>query len=152
MICADFRFELGNDDAMPKELFTAKHMRRLVDVMHSRAHAAGRRAQPTFHGGQHEGTRIDGIMMDPRLFTAMTVATTTPIAGLPGHSLLKVALDMDTTAQQVTTAADRGGQQQAPALQSLAHRWFLHQRAVLGASPMDSYRDMQDDLVRQSRQ
>ena len=35
-------------------------------------------------------------------------------------------------------------------MQYLAQPWFLHQRAVLGASPMDSYRDVLDDLVRQS--
>ena len=33
----------------------------------------------------------------------------------------------------------------------LAQLWFLHQHAVLGASLMDSYRDVLDDLVRQSR-
>ena len=32
-----------------------------------------------------------------------------------------------------------------------AQPWFLHQRAVLRASLMDSYRDVLDDLVRQSR-
>ena len=36
-------------------------------------------------------------------------------------------------------------------MQYLAQPWFLHQRAVLGASLMDSYRDVLDDLVRQSR-
>ena len=39
----------------------------------------------------------------------------------------------------------------ASAVQYLAHPWFLHQRAVLGASLLDSYRDTLDDLVRQSR-
>ena len=28
--------------------------------------------------------------------------------------------------------------------------WFLHQRAVLSASPLDLHRDVLDDLVRQS--
>ena len=36
-------------------------------------------------------------------------------------------------------------------MQYLAQPWFLHQRAVLGASLMDSYRDVLGDLVRQSR-
>ena len=36
-------------------------------------------------------------------------------------------------------------------MQYLAQPWFLHQRAFLGASLMDSYRDVLDDLVRQSR-
>ena len=36
-------------------------------------------------------------------------------------------------------------------MQYLAQPWFLHRCAVLGASLMDSYRDMLDDLVRQSR-
>ena len=31
------------------------------------------------------------------------------------------------------------------AVQYLAQPWFLHQRAVLGASLMDSYRDVLDD-------
>ena len=87
---------------MPKELFTAKRMGHLLDVMHSRAHAEGRKAEPTFRGGQNEGTRIDGIMADPSLFTAVTAAAVTTIAGLPGHSLLKLTLGMDTTTQQVT--------------------------------------------------
>ena len=49
------------------------------------------------------------------------------------------------------TAADPGAQQVASAMQYLAQPWFLHQRAILGASLMDSYRDVLDDLVRQSR-
>ena len=36
-------------------------------------------------------------------------------------------------------------------MQYLAQPWFLHQRAVLGASLMDSYRNVLDDLVRQLR-
>ena len=36
-------------------------------------------------------------------------------------------------------------------MQYVAQPWFLHRRAVLGASLMDSYRDVLDDLVRQSR-
>ena len=50
-----------------------------------------------------------------------------------------------------STAADPGAQHVASAMQYLAQPWFLHQRAVLGASLMDSYRDVLDDLVRQSR-
>ena len=49
------------------------------------------------------------------------------------------------------STADPGAQQVASAMQYLAQPWFLHQRAVLGASLMDSYRDVLDDLVRQSR-
>ena len=49
------------------------------------------------------------------------------------------------------TSADPGAQHVASAMQHLAQPWFLHQRAVLGASLMDSYRDVLDDLVRQSR-
>ena len=51
-----------------------------------------------------------------------------------------------------STAADPRAQQVASVMQYLAQPWFLHQRAVLGASLMDSYRDVLDDLVRQSRQ
>ena len=36
-------------------------------------------------------------------------------------------------------------------MQYLAQPWFLCQRAVLGASLMDSYCDVLDDLVWQSR-
>ena len=36
-------------------------------------------------------------------------------------------------------------------MQYVAQPWFVHQRAVLGASLMVSYRDVLDDLVRQSR-
>ena len=36
-------------------------------------------------------------------------------------------------------------------MQYMAQPWFLHHRAVLGASLLDSYRDVLDDLVRQSR-
>ena len=49
-----------------------------------------------------------------------------------------------------STAADPGAQQVASALQYLAQPWFMHQRAVVGASLMDSYRDVLDDLGRQS--
>ena len=36
-------------------------------------------------------------------------------------------------------------------MQYLAQPWFPHQRAILRASVLDSYRDLLDDLVRQSR-
>ena len=49
------------------------------------------------------------------------------------------------------TAVDPGAQQVALAMQYLAQPWFLHQRAVLGASLMVSYCDVLDDLVWQSR-
>ena len=49
------------------------------------------------------------------------------------------------------TAADPGAQQVASAMQYLAQPWYLHQRAVLRASLMDSYRNVLDDLVQQSR-
>ena len=39
----------------------------------------------------------------------------------------------------------------ASAMQYLAQPWLLHQRAVLGASLLDSHCDVLDDLVRQSR-
>ena len=49
------------------------------------------------------------------------------------------------------TTADPGAWQVASAMQYLAQPWFLHLRAVLGASLMVSCRDVLDDLVRQSR-
>ena len=49
------------------------------------------------------------------------------------------------------TASDPNGQQVALAMQYLAQPWFVHQCAVLGASLLDAYRDVLDDLVRQSR-
>ena len=45
------------------------------------------------------------------------------------------------------TASDPEGQRVASAMQYLAQPWFLHQRASL----LDSYRDVLDDPVRQSR-
>ena len=39
----------------------------------------------------------------------------------------------------------------ASAMQRLAQHCFVHQRAVLGASLLDSYCDVLDELVRQSR-
>ena len=59
-------FELINEDAMPKDLFIVRRRGQLMDVMHSRAQAAGTSAVPTFHMGPHEGTRIDGILTDQR--------------------------------------------------------------------------------------
>ena len=50
-----------------------------------------------------------------------------------------------------SAAALRGAQQVTSAMQYLAQPWFLHHRAVLGASLLDSYRDVLDDLVRHSR-
>ena len=41
-------------------------------------------------------------MAGPRLFTGVIALAVTLIAGLPGHSLLKVTLDMDTTSHEVT--------------------------------------------------
>ena len=48
-------------------------------------------------------------------------------------------------------AADPEAQEVASVMQYLAHSWFVHQRAFLGASLSDSNRDALDDLVRQSR-
>ena len=48
-----------------------------------------------------------------------------------------------------STTADPEAQQMAAAMQYLAQLWFLHQRVVLGASLLDSYRDALDSLVRQ---
>ena len=39
----------------------------------------------------------------------------------------------------------------ASAMQCLAQPWFLHERTVLGTSLLDSYHDVLDDVVRQSR-
>ena len=50
-----------------------------------------------------------------------------------------------------SSASDPEAQQVASAMQYLAQPWFLHQRAVLGASLLDSYRNVLDDVVRQSR-
>ena len=101
MVRRDFNFELSNEDVMPKELFAARRMGQLVDVMHSRAHPAGTSAAPTFHAGPHEGTRIGGIVTDPRLFSVVTMTEVTPIP-VPGHSKLGAMLDLDMTAQNVT--------------------------------------------------
>ena len=49
------------------------------------------------------------------------------------------------------TASHPEGQRVASAMQYLALPWFLHQCAVLGASLLDSYRNVLDDLMRQSR-
>ena len=50
-----------------------------------------------------------------------------------------------------STATVPDGRQVASAMQYLTQPWFPHQHAVLGASLLDSYRDVLDDLVRQSR-
>ena len=50
-----------------------------------------------------------------------------------------------------STDADQGAQQVASAMRYLAQPWFLHQQAVLGASLLDSYRHVLDDVMRQSR-
>ena len=49
------------------------------------------------------------------------------------------------------TASDPEGQRAASAMQYLAQPWFLHQCAVLGASLLDSYCDVLDELAQQSR-
>ena len=84
VICADFNFQLSSEDAMPAELSAVRRMGKLVDAMHSRAHAARTSAVPTFHAGPHEGTRINGILMDPRLFSVVTMTEVTPVARLLG--------------------------------------------------------------------
>ena len=50
-----------------------------------------------------------------------------------------------------STAVDPGARQVASAKQHLAQPWFLHPRAVHMASLLDSYRDVLDDPVQQSR-
>ena len=102
MVCADCNFPLDNENAMPEKYFTAVRVGSLVDIMKCRASARGELPDHTYDVGLAGGTRIDGILLDPKLASAVTEDGVWAVPGLPGHSKLSIDLDVNTMAQQVT--------------------------------------------------
>ena len=72
MVCADCNFPLDNENAMPEKYFTAVRIGSLVAVMKCRAEARGELPDHTYDAGLAGGTRIDGILLDPKLASAVT--------------------------------------------------------------------------------
>ena len=87
---------------MPEKYFTAVKIGSLVDVMKCRAEARGELPDHTSDAGVVGGTRIDGILLDPKLASAVTKDIVRAVLGLPGHSILSIDLDVNTMAQRVT--------------------------------------------------
>ena len=102
MVCAECNFPLDNENAMPEKYFMAVKVGSLVDVMNCRAGARGELPDHTYDAGLAGGTRIDGILLDPKLALAITKDGVRAVPGLPSHSKLSINLEVNTMAQQVT--------------------------------------------------
>ena len=101
MICADCNFPLHDENALPDKFFTPVRLGRLVDVMKCRAESRGQAPLPTYDGGANGHTRIDGILMDPKLASVVTHDEVWRDPGLLGHAWLAVELDLNAAAQKV---------------------------------------------------
>ena len=101
MICAGCNFRLSLEGDMPRQVFTVLRKGLLVDSMRARAEARGQKPSPTYPAGTGARTRIDGILMDPRVATLVQQERVVHRPGLPGHDLLSVIIALDMACQQV---------------------------------------------------
>ena len=86
VVGGDFNFPLGELGAVPPVVLGHLLTQRLVDVEAAFAVGAGRSPQCSFHRqGVHPGTRIDGVLADPRVATMVTDVAALPGTGIPGH-------------------------------------------------------------------
>ena len=102
LICADCNFPLSHEGELPREVFTAFRKGLLVDIMRARAEARGQQPSPTYHGAAGAATRIDGVLVDPRVASLILKDAVIRKPGLPAHSLLHVDVDIDMACQAVT--------------------------------------------------
>ena len=93
---------LSNENDMPREMFMVLRKGLLVDVMSARAEARGHQPCPTYQGGSGTETRIDGILIDPRVASLVQYERVIKKPRLPGHSLLRKDISLDMANQKVT--------------------------------------------------
>ena len=101
MVCADCSFDLSREEDIPWDVLTALRRGLLLDIMGARAEARAQRPRPAYVGGSGTETRIDGILMDPRVALWVQYEAAIKKAGVPGHSLLRVTLNLDMACPKV---------------------------------------------------
>ena len=87
---------------MPEKYFTTVRVGSLMHIMKCEARAQGELPDHTYDAGLAGGPRIDGIVLDPKLVSAVTKGGVWAVPGVPSHSKLSIDLDVNTVAQQVT--------------------------------------------------
>ena len=101
----DFNFPFGELGAVPPVVLGYLLTQRLVDV--DAAFAAGTRRSPqcSFHRqGVHPGTRIDGVLGDPRVVAMVTGVAALPSTGIPGHLPVLFTMAMERATQCLVRA------------------------------------------------
>ena len=104
VVRADFNFPLGDLGAAPEPLLAALLTRRLVDLdleFNKSQEACMCRFSPT---GASAGTRIDGILADPRVTTALEDVQAVRASGIPGHRPAVFSLRLSRATQRVWRA------------------------------------------------
>ena len=104
VVGADFNFPLGDLGAAPEPLLAALLTHRLVDLDLEFNRSKGDcmcRFSPT---GASAGTRIDGILADPRLATALEDVSTVRGSGIPRHRPVLFSLCLLPSTQRVWRA------------------------------------------------
>ena len=95
MVCVDYNFDLYREEDIPRDVFTTLRRGLLVDIKGARAQAWAQRPRPTYSGGSGAQTYIDGILMDPHVALLVQYEAVIKKAGLPGHSLRRVIVNLD---------------------------------------------------------
>ena len=105
VVGGDFNFPLGELGALPPVVLGHLLTQRLVDVDAAFATGAGRPLQCSYHRqGVHPGTRIDGVLADPRVAAMVTDVAALPGTGIPGHLPVVFTLAMERAAQRLVRA------------------------------------------------
>ena len=105
VVGGDFNFPLGELGALPPVVLGHLLTQRLVDVDAAFATGTGRPLQCSYHRqGVHPGTRIDGVLADPRVAAMVTDVAALPGTGIPGHLPVVFTLAMERAAQRLVRA------------------------------------------------
>ena len=105
VVGGDFNFPLGELGALPPVVLGHLLTQRLVDVDAAFATGTGRPLQCSYHRqGVHPGTRIDGVLADPRVAAMVTDVAALPGTGIPGHLPVVITLAMERAAQRLVRA------------------------------------------------
>ena len=104
VVGADFNFPLGDLGAAPEPLLAALVTRRLMDLdleFNKSQEACVCRYSPS---GANEGTRIDGMLADPRVATVLEDVPPVRGSGIPGHRPVVFSWRLSRAAQCVWQA------------------------------------------------
>ena len=105
LVGGDFNFPLGNLGSAPPVVLGHLMTQRLVDVDATFAAGSGRPLQCSYHlQGAHPGSRIDGVLADPRVAAMVTGVAAMPGTSIPQHLPVVFTLAMERATQRLTRA------------------------------------------------